>query len=390
MRVLVSTTAGAGHFGPSVPFARACVAAGHEVAVAAPESFAAQVGAAGFAHLPFADAPVDALGRVVGEVPSMTFDDANEVVVREVFGRLDAQAALPGLLETIERWRPDVVLRDPVELGSLAAAEAAGIPHLEVAIGMATTASYVASLLELPLRELDALADLPDGTAAQALRSATMLTTVPALLDDAVSTEVPKAAVHRFCDNAQRSRRGALPPPWGRASDPLVYVSFGSVAAGVAGFEGVYAEIVSALADQPLRVLLTTGEGVDPAALAPLPANLHVERWWPQTEVMAHCAAVVGHGGFGTTMAALAAGVPQVVVPLFSFDQRINATHVEALGAGVHVEGGPAAMAAVPDAVARLVREPSFGAAARSVADAMATLPPVEDAVDLLEGIAHP
>jgi hypothetical protein len=30
MRVLFATTANAGHFGPMVPFARACVAAGHE------------------------------------------------------------------------------------------------------------------------------------------------------------------------------------------------------------------------------------------------------------------------------------------------------------------------------------------------------------------------
>ncbi len=37
MRVLFSTTAGAGHFGPMVPVAHACLAAGWEVAVAAPE-----------------------------------------------------------------------------------------------------------------------------------------------------------------------------------------------------------------------------------------------------------------------------------------------------------------------------------------------------------------
>lgn len=389
MRVLVSTTAGAGHFGPSLPFARACVAAGHEVAVAAPKSFAAQVDAAGLEHRPFDDAPPEALGRVFGEVPSMSFDDANELVVREVFGRLDAQAALPGLLETIDRWRPDVVLRDPVELGSLAAAEAASIPHVQVAIGMATTASYVASHLESPLRELDALAGLQDGAAARAMRSAPTLTTVPALLDDAGPVDLPTAGVHRFRDTSPDSSRGALPEPWGSPSDPLVYVSFGSVAAGVAGFESVYAEIASALADQPFRVLLTTGEGVDPVALAPLPANIHVERWWPQAEVMPHCAAVLGHGGFGTTMAALAAGVPQVIAPLFSFDQRINAEHVAALGAGLHLEGGPAGLVAAPGALRRLVREPSFGEAARSVAGTMATLPPVEDAVALLEHLAH-
>ena len=39
MRVLFSTTAGAGHFGPLIPVANACVAGGEAVAVAACEQF---------------------------------------------------------------------------------------------------------------------------------------------------------------------------------------------------------------------------------------------------------------------------------------------------------------------------------------------------------------
>ena len=57
MRVLFATTANDGHFGPLLPVVRACVDAGHEVRVAAPESYAAAVTSAGFAHVPFADAP---------------------------------------------------------------------------------------------------------------------------------------------------------------------------------------------------------------------------------------------------------------------------------------------------------------------------------------------
>lgn len=33
----------------------------------------------------------------------------------EVFGRLDAQAALPDVQKMVRAWRPDVVLRDPAE-----------------------------------------------------------------------------------------------------------------------------------------------------------------------------------------------------------------------------------------------------------------------------------
>ena len=314
MRVLVSTTAGAGHFGPLIPFARACLAAGHEVVVAAPGSFVAQVRAAGFEHRPFADPSAEMLGLVFERVALLSFEQANDLVVTEVFGRLDAQAAVPGLVETIDSWRPDVVLREPCEFGSLVAARAAGIPQVAVAIGMTATTEYMVPVMSQPLVELDALAGLPRGAAADAMLWAPTLTTVPSVLDEARTAGVRQGApVHRFHAAALSSEQGALRETWGNPSHPLVYVSFGSVTAALGGFETVYRDVVAVFADRPVRVLLTTGEGLDPADLAPLPANVRAERWWPQSEVMPYCAAVVGHGGFGTTMAALAAGVPQVM-----------------------------------------------------------------------------
>ncbi|MGH9117887.1 MAG: glycosyltransferase [Acidimicrobiales bacterium] len=135
-------------------------------------------------------------------------------------------------------------------------------------------------------------------------------------------------------------------------------------------------------------MLLTTGDGGDPAGLEPWPHNVHVERWWPQAEVMPLASAAVGHGGFGTTMMALAAGVPQVVVPLFAFDQRVNAERVAAVGAGVHVDGGPTAVAAIPTALGRVLSDPSCRRGAERVAAEMATMPDVSASVPVLETMA--
>ena len=55
---------------------------------------------------------------------------------------------------------------------------------------------------------------------------------------------------------------------------------------------------------------------------------------------MPHAAAMVAHGGAGTTLAALTAGVPLVLLPL-SADQPINARRVAELGAGLALDGGP-------------------------------------------------
>ena len=87
------------------------------------------------------------------------------------------------------------------------------------------------------------------------------------------------------------------------------------------------AAAVDALADAPVRVLLTVGTEVDPADLGAVPANVHVEPWVPQGAVMAHASAMVGHGGSGSTLAAMAAGMPLAVVPLFA-DQPENADRV--------------------------------------------------------------
>lgn len=82
--MLFSTTAGKGHFGPMVPVAEACTAAGHAVAVAAHGSFASSVTKAGLAHLPFPDVPPDQLGAVGSGLPSLPREEANRLVIAEI------------------------------------------------------------------------------------------------------------------------------------------------------------------------------------------------------------------------------------------------------------------------------------------------------------------
>ena len=179
MRVLCSTTGNDGHFGPLLPFARACAQAGHEVRVAAPESYCAALARAGLLHEPFADAPPELIGPVMGTLPTLSFEEADDLVVREVFARIDAQAALPALVEMVERWQPHVVLRESAELASLAAAERAGVPHVHVCIGMHEVASRFAAAIDDPLEELGRLVGLDDGRLPAALAAETVLSSVP-------------------------------------------------------------------------------------------------------------------------------------------------------------------------------------------------------------------
>jgi UDP:flavonoid glycosyltransferase YjiC (YdhE family) len=383
MRVLFSTTAGAGHFGPLVPFAHACRDAGHDVRVAAPTSFAASVAAAGLDHAPFDDVAPEVMGAVFARLPRLSTDEANAVVIGEVFGRLDAQAAFPGVAATIASWRPHVVVREFCEFGSWAAAEAAGVPQVVVEIGLREVGEMALTHLVTPLGELRAVAGLPADPDLDTLRTAPSFTTVPTTLDGPDPPNRPPPA--RFRDPSALASEIRLPAPWGDADAPLVYVTFGSVAATAGPFAAVYPAVRDALADAPVRVLLTTGDGLDPAALAPWPANLHVERWWPQAEVMPAAAAIVGHGGFGTTMVAAAAGLPQVVLPLFAADQFANARRIADIGAGICVDGAVDGVAELPPALEAVLADPSYRAIAQEVAAEIASRPDVSTAVPIFE-----
>lgn len=393
MRVLFSTTAGSGHFGPLVPFARACQAAGHDVRVAAPASFSGAVTGAGLAHISFADVPADLMGAVFARLPALGFEEANQVVMADVFGRLDAHAALPGVRAAIEQWQPDVVLREPCEFASLVAAERARVPQVQIAVGLDAMLRSVLPFLEAPLDELSRCAGLPGDRAIELLSTTPQLTCVPRTLDDAGDAQFPTGQgatgrpVWRF-RSEDRPATAQLPTPWGKPRDPLVYVTFGSITATLPHLAPVYAATLDALRDAPVRVLLTTGSEVDLTALEPHPENTRVETWWPQANVMPHAAAVVGHGGFGTTMLALAAGVPQVIVPLFAADQRINAQCVAAVGAGIHLTGEAAAIPDIADALAQLTTDPTYRASARTLAAEIEALPAIDTVVPIVHELA--
>jgi MGT family glycosyltransferase len=217
-----------------------------------------------------------------------------------------------------------------------------------------------------------------------------------ALEDPAVPAPWP---IHRFRHHVS-SDAPPLADWWPGKDDPLVYVTFGSVSAGahLPYFPALYRAAIDALAPLPVRVLLTIGDRRDPAELGSLPANVHVEEWVTQDAVLPHAAAIVGHGGHGTTLGALAHGIPQVVVPLFSIDQWANAAAVERAGAGVALNAdrsrrvlaqpGSDVTDGLGPAVERVLAEASHRREAQRIAAAMRALPAADAAIDVLAALS--
>jgi UDP:flavonoid glycosyltransferase YjiC (YdhE family) len=116
-------------------------------------------------------------------------------------------------------------------------------------------------------------------------------------------------------------------------------------------------KILEAVAQLPIRVLLTLGDVLQPSAINS-PPNVTVCGFIPHDQLMPHMAAVVSHGGLSTVTTALTAGVPLVCIPE-SHDQPDNAKRVVASGVGRAVDKG-ASPAEIAAAIEGVLADPSI------------------------------
>jgi MGT family glycosyltransferase len=142
--------------------------------------------------------------------------------------------------------------------------------------------------------------------------------------------------------------------------------------------------VVSALAALEIRLLVTVGPQGDPAALGPQPANVMVERFVSQSEVLPMCAAVVSHGGSGTMLGAAGLGLPQVSLPQAA-DQFRNTQGLLLAGAGLGLHPDQADGAAVAEAVRKVIDDPEIRAAAGRLGQQIASMPGPDEVVSRLE-----
>ena len=378
MRVLATTTGSAGHFGPLIPFLDAIRGAGGDVLVATRESSAETIRAAGYPAWSFSDAPAQRRAAIFASLRGLPTVEANQRAALEVFGGVDADAAMPGVLEACTQWRPDVIVSEASEYAGGLAAGHLDLPAITVAITQFAVEHEVIDATETARRRLRAAHGLqaPNGAGAA------HFTLVPPLLERPALPGRP--GVRRFREH-DAPRAAPLPYDWEHADAPLVYVTFGSVAAQMGYFPDLYRAAIDALAPLPIRLLVTVGRDADPAALHPLAPNVRVERWVAQSAVVPHASVVVCHGGSGTVRGALAAGVPLVVAPLFA-DQPDNAERVHELGAGIVLEPGGHGIAA---AVGAVLADGRYAARAAAVAQDIRALPTVADAAGVVRELCH-
>lgn len=217
----------------------------------------------------------------------------------------------------------DLVVIDCMSLGALKAAHAAGMRY---AVLVHTFYAYLTRRWSRgPIGVLAAI----KGQRPARLWSHARATLVAAMpdLDPASRRDLPTTLTYT----------GPAWPDWATPPAPAVLdgkrilVSLSTV--HYPGQVRVLQSIMDAVAGLPVHTIVTVGNAVDPADLR-TPDNVELHRYLPHTQLMPTVSLVVGHGGHGTTMQALAHDLPLVTIPLHPMlDQPLIAAAVQEHGA---------------------------------------------------------
>src|SRR6266540_113004 len=152
-----------------------------------------------------------------------------------------------------------------------------------------------------------------------------LLVTVPKWFD--LATDYPAHVVHAGPLGVTRAPQEESTPD----ERPLILHSFSTTV--MQGQEALIQQVCDAIADQPVDAILTWGPAVSAGAIR-LPGNIEAIPYADHDQLLPRCAAVITHGGLGTTLRALAHGKPLLLLPL-GRDQQYNAGRVVELGAGI-------------------------------------------------------
>lgn len=163
----------------------------------------------------------------------------------------------------------------------------------------------------------------------------------------------------------------------------LVYVGLGTV---MNRWHGLLERLVAELRHMDVDLVVTTGPSADTSRFEDCPPNVHVEQYIPLTALLPRCDVVVCHAGWGTTIAALAQGVPVVAIPLGA-DQPRTAARCEAAGFGRVVAVDAVGTGAVAAAVDELLHDRSSRAAAAAARAEIESMPAAREAVAAIEEV---
>lgn len=381
MRILFSTAPGEGHLRPLLPLARLAHSSGHDVCVAGGASLATIIADAGLSHAVAGPVSLPAVSATIPRLFELTGRRRALMMLRLGFCGPVATGMADDLLDLFATWRPDVIVREDMDLGAWIAAGQRAIPHLTVQT-TAFRARFWDSIRE-PISAVRVAHGLPAEATYDDLLGRVFFTTRSASLR-APSGPYP-AATRELRPEADDRRPGdpATDPFPARDGRPRVAITLGTVNHGQVALMRALIEGAAATG-----AAVIVAAGTDPAAFGAVPDGVDVRAYVPISLLVQHADVIAFHGGSGTMLAAAAAGMPMLMTPIAA-DQLDNAEVCTAAGVARTIDFDDVSAESVSKALAAMLADGSMGDRSATVAKEIAAMPGPDAALRVIEDVAR-
>jgi UDP:flavonoid glycosyltransferase YjiC (YdhE family) len=287
--------------------------------------------------------------------------------VAELFGRVSDVMA-DGTVQVARSWQPDLVVHSHLQGTGELVASMLGVPAVQHGVGLTRSPQQAAALR----------AEMAETYRRHGVTGAPSATAALDVAPPSMAVGEPHGMLMRY----PAFNGGGVLPDWvlDRPRRPRIAVTLGTVVPAFGGVGSLEA-VVRAAKDVDAEFVLALGDA-DPSPLGALPANVRVTGWVPLGALLRSCSLMVHHGGAGTMLTGVTAGLPHVVLPSGA-DQHINAEMVRRRGVGVTPQ--PADVDA--DLLRDVLADERLRAAAAEVQAEVALLPAPAELVPRLLGL---
>jgi len=415
----------AGHVGPFVAVSRALQAQGDDVAIYTGRTIQGAIEADGIDVIPFERVDEPHVYDLVAAVDRAGPNQRPELrQIARTFREWLAET-VPDQIADLDRvvrdWRPDVIVTDPAMWGPIIVLwERSGIPVSILTFMLSslipgrdaplselglpppkslpkrllgTSAAAVTRFAGRPMRrrvdEIRGGFGLPPlGCTVNEFTRRLPLYLIPNVREFDFNRNDLPASVHyvgalswrRMVRQSESTWLDALPRdrPWIHVTEStLRYAEPFLLKAAAEGLsDGAYRVIMTGGVHRDASESVTTGDG-EYVTLRP---------WVDHDDLLPRCAAMVSTGGAGTVMAAVLAGIPQIVVPT-AWDKPDNATRVAESVVGLRLSPKQCTPQRLRAAVDEVVSNPKYAENTRQIREQLLQAPGPDKAVELIKGL---
>jgi L-noviosyl transferase len=359
VRVLVTSAPKNGHLFPLIPLSRALRAAGHDVLAAVPEVLVEPAAIAGIPAVPVGDV------RLQGpETQTPTSQDAADAALVEHVLECyvpPAEATVDRLIEVARAWRADLIMHSGWEYAGPIAAAVCGIPSLFHSGGL------------LPVDDIDQAAHIALAPLRRRLRARPWASTAPFWID-VCPPRFARAPMPGGMPMSYLPYSGsAVLAPWllERPERPRICVAVGNIPV-MGEHDYVVATVLKAFSDLDAEIIVAAADRLS-VTVDQYP-NARLERRLPLSQLLPTCQLSIHHGGAGSVMTSLVAGLPQLVLPQTCVQYQ-HARQVAAAGAGACLMPEQVDADTIRDTAVRLLTDPARAEAVRALREELANRP---------------